>query len=375
MSRSPDKLGINKPRSRRQAQVATLTSIPQSSGVLGLVPEVSALLPCVIYQADLSLRLSYISENICELVGLEGRALDGRDFWTEYVFPDDHALFLRKREEFQLSAAVAFLHRILDARKLPVWVSHRMKKARIHSSDVVLGTLVALEGDPRIPTQDPNVSSRFVHKIGNQFQLLNLIANSLTQIIPDGREIEILQGTIDRAIELVRAFSNYNQLPTWLPHTELSEVIKGAIAGQSAFFRQKGVFLKERLGESLDEASVAGDPLLLEAGIGHILQNALEATDSGGIVSVLADVETYPGHASVAKIKIADDGCGIESSNLPMVTVPFFTAKKDRDGLGLTLASRFIEMHGGLLKIRSSVGAGTEVEISLPVVSSRKEAL
>jgi signal transduction histidine kinase len=49
------------------------------------------------------------------------------------------------------------------------------------------------------------------------------------------------------------------------------------------------------------------------------------------------------------------------------VTLPFFSTKKGHDGMGLTVASRFIELHGGTLRIKSGEGEGTEVEILLPI--------
>jgi signal transduction histidine kinase len=69
----------------------------------------------------------------------------------------------------------------------------------------------------------------------------------------------------------------------------------------------------------------------------------------------------------VVTISIVDSGCGIDESNIANVLLPFFTSKKNHDGLGLSMASRFIEIHGGILRIRSKEGKGTSVEMRLPV--------
>jgi signal transduction histidine kinase len=69
----------------------------------------------------------------------------------------------------------------------------------------------------------------------------------------------------------------------------------------------------------------------------------------------------------VAAISIVDSGCGINEGNLAGVLLPFFTSKKNHDGLGLSMASRFIEIHGGILQIRSKEGKGTSVEMRLPI--------
>ena len=110
-----------------------------------------------------------------------------------------------------------------------------------------------------------------------------------------------------------------------------------------------------------------GDPYLLDLAIGHLLQNALEATSAAGHVTLRASVERSTDVASLAKITITDSGCGIEQSVLPTVMVPFFSSKKNHDGLGLSMASRFIDIHGGILRMASVEGKGTDVHIVLPI--------
>jgi len=71
---------------------------------------------------------------------------------------------------------------------------------------------------------------------------------------------------------------------------------------------------------------------------------------------------------------VIDSGCGIPENSLENVLTPFFTLKKDHEGLGLSMAARFIELHGGMLRITSTEGKGTKVEITLPTVHSAQES-
>ncbi|MGH7928135.1 MAG: ATP-binding protein, partial [Candidatus Binatia bacterium] len=109
---------------------------------------------------------------------------------------------------------------------------------------------------------------------------------------------------------------------------------------------------------------------LLEAAFGHLLQNALEATEPGGTVEFSGRVELNSSQ-DVAWLYIKDSGCGIPAREQDQVILPFFTTKKGRDGLGLTVASRFVEMHRGALRIMSREGEGTEVTILLPLERGR----
>jgi hypothetical protein len=351
---------------------------PVAVGFHGISQALSVQLPCALYQADVSLRLSYVSENIIELLGLESRAVVGNEkFWERRVLDSDWGLFVAKMEELRVSGSAALIHRMVDSRDLPVWVSHKMKRVAVDGEEVILGSLTPVGGDPKIHGPDANAIGEFVHKIGNHFQLMNLVANSLGKTMSGttGRDIDALQEAIERAVDLVRAFSDYSQPPACLPQIELAEVIKAAVLSTRRSFHEKEVTLEQNIGASVDDASVSGDPFLLESALGHILENALEATPVAGVVALSADVESDGRRSFVARIRVKDFGGGIDTNDLARVTLPFFTLKKDRAGLGLSLSSRFIEMHGGVLRIRSEVGKGTEVEISLPVVGAGKDAL
>jgi signal transduction histidine kinase len=111
---------------------------------------------------------------------------------------------------------------------------------------------------------------------------------------------------------------------------------------------------------------------LLETALGHILQNALEAIRGSGNVQV--GVCLAPDKLrGAARIYVRDTGCGIPAREVHQVTLPFFSTKKGHDGLGLTVASRYIELHGGVLRINSREGAGTEAEVLLPMEGARDD--
>jgi signal transduction histidine kinase len=226
-----------------------------------------------------------------------------------------------------------------------------------------------------VTSTEQNVISRFVHKIGNHFQLLNLVTNSLKRMLPESRETALLQETVEKAIELTRSFSDYNQGLTCFSQLELMDILETAGMTRRSWFETKGVAFENQIQPAMSGATIHGDPYLLDLAIGHVLQNALEATDTGGLVTLYARAEWAKDAVAVARIRITDSGCGIGPSALANAIVPFFTSKKNHDGLGLSMASRFIEIHKGILKISSVEGKGTEVEILLPVDSTGHSSL
>jgi signal transduction histidine kinase len=99
----------------------------------------------------------------------------------------------------------------------------------------------------------------------------------------------------------------------------------------------------------------------------NLLSNAVKFTPSGGTVSASASV-----HDGGLRIIIADTGIGMRHEDLPRALESFgqidstLARKYEGTGLGLPLAKRLIELHGGTLKIESTIGAGTTVTVSLP---------
>lgn len=332
---------------------------------------------CVVYECNASLELTYISKNVSELLGVEAGELVGRSLLSEERVPAEDLIRLSNRllEVERLDNMRSLIHRLLDKRGLPVWIVHNLSKATSNGITSFRGHIAPIERDVRLSSTDQNIISRFVHKIGNHFQLLNLVINSLKRTIHESRETEMLQETVEKAIELTRSFSDYNQDPACFSDVVLLDILEAAAVTRSSLFETKGVIFETHIQPSVSGATVQGDPYLLDLAMGHLLQNALEATEARGQVILEASVERFNNVASVARVSIKDSGCGIEQNVLPNVIVPFFSSKKNHDGLGLSMASRFIDIHGGILRISSVEGKGTDVDIVLPINLETQSAL
>ncbi len=101
----------------------------------------------------------------------------------------------------------------------------------------------------------------------------------------------------------------------------------------------------------------------------NLIDNSLDALDGAtGVRKV--NVETYPGDNQVY-IKVSDTGCGIKSEYLEKVTLPNFTTKEKGKGtgLGLSIVEKMLHEYDGNISIESQENIGTNVTVSLPVVS------
>ena len=98
----------------------------------------------------------------------------------------------------------------------------------------------------------------------------------------------------------------------------------------------------------------------------NLMLNAIQAMDEAeagpGVVDV--DISTRDGKAVVS---VRDTGKGIKPENLANIFRPFYTTKGHGTGLGLSLARRIVEDHGGKILVESEVGKGSTFEVMLPV--------
>jgi two-component system sensor histidine kinase HydH len=72
-------------------------------------------------------------------------------------------------------------------------------------------------------------------------------------------------------------------------------------------------------------------------------------------------------HDGTLEVTIGDTGPGIPPDQLDRIFEPYFTTKDGGTGLGLPLAQRIIEAHGGRIRLDSHVGVGTTVHVWLPL--------
>ena len=107
-----------------------------------------------------------------------------------------------------------------------------------------------------------------------------------------------------------------------------------------------------------------GDADRLKQAFFNVIGNAIKYTEPGGTIDI---------HANIVEdeliIFVRDNGCGISEEDLPRVKEKFFKAN-DRvhgNGIGLVVADEIIARHGGTLDIKSKLGEGTIVKITLPL--------
>ena len=146
---------------------------------------------------------------------------------------------------------------------------------------------------------------------------------------------------------------------------DIARLIKQAVASTQARATAKGLALTTDLAGGLPPLNI--DAYRISQVLRNLLDNALAHTDEGGITVSARQ------HGQQVEIAVADTGQGIPPEDLGNIFGRFYRVDKSRaratggTGLGLTIAKRLIEAHGGDIRVESELGQGSRFTITLPV--------
>ncbi|HQT93555.1 MAG TPA: ATP-binding protein, partial [Thermoanaerobaculaceae bacterium] len=126
----------------------------------------------------------------------------------------------------------------------------------------------------------------------------------------------------------------------------------------------------------LDE--IVGDGDQIEAALRAVVRNAIDFNrDAGSLVVTVRPLRR--GAIAMVEMRVEDTGLGIPAEDLPHVSEVFWqggnvlTAKPRGLGLGLAVARRVTENHGGTLEVTSEEGKGTVVSLLFPMAGAPQQ--
>jgi len=156
---------------------------------------------------------------------------------------------------------------------------------------------------------------------------------------------------------------------------DLRDVVARSVEASEARAREAGLRLVSELpaGPVLLDA----DLTRVEQVLGNLVNNAIKYSEPGDEIRVCVEQD-----GGEAWLRVIDTGMGMPPDLLPRVFDLFAQGERTLDrrggglGIGLTLVSRLVEMHGGRVSARSEgVGLGSEFEVRLPLAQARVEGV
>lgn len=222
-----------------------------------------------------------------------------------------------------------------------------------------------------------DVSNSIAHDLRTPLAELRSRLEEIVVTRPTGEEVldEVAEAVedVDRVIGIFNALLRLAEIDTGTRRSGFVEINPTELAAKAAEFYRPAAELK---GISLDfshdsgAATISGDPLLLSQAVFNLLDNAVKFTPPGGHIHVAATAD---------EISVGDDGPGIPEEEKEHVTERFYRGDSSRGstpgvGLGLTLVSAIVSLHGARLdlcdnhpglKARMIFGGASELQAAL----------
>lgn len=214
------------------------------------------------------------------------------------------------------------------------------------------------------------LSRTIAHEIRNPLNFINLSIDHLIEKLkkesPNSKEhtklLESMKQEIYRVNNLVTEYLEYTR-PLKLNRKEASmvEILDEVISIAESTAVTEGIQIYR---DYQIDFTVNVDTDLIKSCILNIITNAFQAMKASEVKNLFIKTEL---REDEFVITIADTGAGVPEELIDKIFEPFFSTKREGLGLGLPLAKKVIEEHGGRIEFKSTLGKGSEVKIYLPV--------
>ena len=221
------------------------------------------------------------------------------------------------------------------------------------------------------------MSAEMAHQIRNPLSSISLnleLIEDQIGLLPDlsreeaGNLITAIHKEIDNLAAVTESYLRFAKLPPFLwEKADLNDIVQAIIVFARPQTEQRGITVSQRLDDRLPRVRI--DRRQFKFAVMNVLTNALDAMSAGGRLRV----KTQVNDGSVELI-ISDTGTGVAWEVMEKIFDPFFTTKQGGTGLGLPLARRIVESHGGRIALESIPRVGTTFTVSLPADGATKRS-
>ncbi len=189
-----------------------------------------------------------------------------------------------------------------------------------------------------------------------------------TRLSPDAREdLDVISEEINFIDTILKNFLEFSRPPKLRPQP----LSPSSVVDQSLqLLRHKLEIMDIRVRLQRDEPlkPVMADSDQLKEVIVNLLVNAMDAMGEGGEVRIHEEEGVIEPYGRVAIIRVSDTGPGLAPRVRAQIFEPFVSTKDDGAGLGLAIARRIIQEHGGWIHATSEPGRGATFVIGLPLL-------
>jgi signal transduction histidine kinase/CheY-like chemotaxis protein len=174
-----------------------------------------------------------------------------------------------------------------------------------------------------------------------------------------------LLSLINDLLDLSRA--RLGEIDLYMEEFHIEDLLRSTMSIMRELGNQKGINLEFMMPK--ERVILLGDVRRIKQVFVNLLSNAIKFTPQGGYVTVSVDPDRSN---HVVRIHVEDDGIGIPEQHLRHVFEPFtqidsrLSRQHEGTGLGLPIVQRIVDLHGGIVEVKSRVGKGSTFTVVLP---------
>jgi signal transduction histidine kinase len=183
-------------------------------------------------------------------------------------------------------------------------------------------------------------------------------------IVSLNEEASLLSRLVDELQEL--SLAEAGELKLVYQAEDIAKLIEQTVASWRPRVAAKEISLSLDLPDNLPPVSI--DWQRISQVLHNLLENAVTHTPKRGAINVAATTQ-----GDEIEVRVSDTGEGIPAEDLPNIFERFYRVDKSRaratggSGLGLTIAKRLVEAHGGKIAVESELGKGSSFSFILPI--------
>jgi two-component system, NtrC family, nitrogen regulation sensor histidine kinase NtrY len=291
---------------------------------------------------------------------------------------DDFMAVIRRGQ--RMGAAASELELCARGHNMHVAVS----SARLDLANAQQGTVLVIEDTTDLLRAQrqlawKEVAQRVAHEIKNPLTPIALSAERITRHVgrarPDSPSIirkcsEVILNSVGTLRTLVDQFSALAQFPASQPRPcDLNKVADEALALFAG--RLEGITVTRDLALTLP--LVMADPDAIRRALANLIDNAAEAMH-GSLLRVLCVGTAVSEDAAAVEVTVSDTGHGITDDIRERLFLPFYSTKQRGSGLGLSIAAKIVQEHGGTIRAEGNTPKGARFLMRIPLMESAQHA-
>jgi signal transduction histidine kinase len=209
--------------------------------------------------------------------------------------------------------------------------------------------------------------TRLAHNIRNPLAGIRGLAETSIDLHPADEDLVVVQqriiNTVDRFEKWLRDLQqSVSPLKLNPDDVAIGDLLNGVIAALTPMLERRGVKIEVLVDPVVCHVHI--DSLHFEQAVVALVTNAVQASQAGQTVRVR--VAPAPEGPDRWRLTVEDQGVGIPPELRSKIFLPYFTTKPEGNGIGLSIASKVVRLHGGELTFESEVGRGSRFHAIMP---------